>query len=390
MRTRLLFFPCAAAAFLGCVGELGEERLAEPGLMTLHEIAWNPKQAEVGKVAAVAEVGNMLAVFSDIGATMLVAGVVEANDPSVIAWKTATTIPAADGSGIWAAAVDAKGRVIRVRDQNRLDDISDRYGLTDVPVQSLSAVGGPVVGFGLEAGLAVADGHDVATYTLKGVSPVAGASGHVVWIAQDGDVQILEASTGKLEALVVPSVGATVIDASGRIIVTTPHEVYTRATDGSAQRLFNAGSRTVHGLAAAGNRVWFGLDTDLCMLEGESLSCTNSGSFPADSRLQGSETGDVWVIAQGKLQRFAPEASGDEGIWRATVLPIYARVCAQCHNQDNPTSGIVLASYEAWSTRRKAIQQRVIVKGDMPPVGSLPVADKERKMIGDWASAPAP
>jgi len=90
-----------------------------------------------------------------------------------------------------------------------------------------------------------------------------------------------------------------------------------------------------------------------------------AANVPPDALLFASATGDVWVVSQGALSRYGVPVSGDEANWRKSVLPVYARVCSQCHGPGG-SSGIDLSMYASWAARRQDIYSRVFVAKTMP------------------------
>jgi mono/diheme cytochrome c family protein len=96
-------------------------------------------------------------------------------------------------------------------------------------------------------------------------------------------------------------------------------------------------------------------------------------------------TGDVWVLASGKLSRFArldPEPELARA-WKDKLSGVFARSCASCHQSNGP-SGIDLSSAEAWHSRRTLIHDRVVVSRSMPPQGHA-LADPDRDAIKVWS-----
>lgn len=73
-----------------------------------------------------------------------------------------------------------------------------------------------------------------------------------------------------------------------------------------------------------------------------------------------------------------------DAMWRANILPVYTRSCAQCHRPGG-SAGIDLSTYDAWNARRALIRHRVIDVRDMPQPGS-PLSDADRAAIDAWAA----
>jgi mono/diheme cytochrome c family protein len=109
---------------------------------------------------------------------------------------------------------------------------------------------------------------------------------------------------------------------------------------------------------------------------------TSGLGAPAAGSLAPSTSGDAWILAGGALSRFTTPVSGDEAVWRMTVLPVYARVCSACHAPGG-TAGISLATYQQWVAEKTKIYDRVIVKGDMPQ--GRTISDGDKAAVAAWA-----
>jgi mono/diheme cytochrome c family protein len=371
------------ALLMACSG-LGEPPFAHrpdavvPGGLELERVAWNSAGAPVGRVAAVAERGEQVAVFSDRGALVFAGGVLSSVDTSVTAWRAAATVPAVVGDGEWVVGVAADGRLYRIRDDGMLDPVSDRYALLDRPVRGVIPLGSRRVGFVLEGALAVADGVSVVTYDVA-LASWAGKSGALAGVLVDGQVARFDLPRGTLMRYRLPGAVAGAFDATG-LVVAGPHAL---ARDFGAGELvpFVHCRGTVRGLAAGGGRVWVALGDMLSALEVDGAVLASAVGVGDGAVLQGSPSGDVWVLTNGELARFGVRKSGDESLWRSTVQPVYARHCSTCHGPGG-SSGIDLSSYAAWRRRRDVIHLRVLVKRDMPQGTSLePV---ERRAVADW------
>ena len=85
--------------------------------------------------------------------------------------------------------------------------------------------------------------------------------------------------------------------------------------------------------------------------------------------------------------------AGDETTWNATVQPVFAAVCSNCHSppgSGKDSSHIDLSTYGAWSTRRPTINGRVVAQAgtptSMPPPGSgYVLTDAQRAAIAAWS-----
>lgn len=342
--------------------------------ITVEKQAWNANGADLGRIAAVAELEEDVVVFGDQGAFVLSGAVVNAGDASVSAWRAAATIPAADRSGDWALGVDGSGRLHRLRARSILEEVSDRYGLLGDPVSGVASLGGSGVAFLLDGAVAVADGMLVTRYDGVAISGAAGGRGRLAGIAPDGSVNVLDPGAARRSTYPIADAAGAAFQVDGKLHVLARHELL--AEDGGwLASIYQEPGADFHGIAAAGGRVWLGIGGELAMYDGDSFSRTSGLAIPPDAVLLPSASGDVWVLAGGRLERYGTQAGPDEDQWRKTVLPIYAGVCSDCHSPGGP-SGVSLASYKQWDKLRMDIYRRVIVKGDMPQGRTLSEPDK--------------
>ncbi len=385
MRTTLSLGSIALAALLSaCSGQISEPpgALPTPTELTVRTVAWNSTSMQIGTPAAIVEEGASLVLFSDTGTTVFSEGVVALNDSSVRNWRTAVTLPAADGSGAWVVGIDAMGQMHRLRADMALEAISDRYGLAGVDVQQASPLGGGFVMFSLPNAFALSNGttvtrYDDASYAMH----LAGGGGRAVGVA-DGMVRVLDAPSAMSRSFPLPGASRAVVDPSGRLVVATDDTIYVETADGALEPRYRGGS--IRALATAGSRVWFVSGSELGILDGSTIAVTHGRNVPSTARLQGSPSGDVWVFDGPTLQRLACDncMPGADAAWRATIQPIFSNSCAQCHRPGG-IANIDLSTYQSWVSRRDALRMRVIVRADMPPPGN-PLSATDRAAIGTW------
>lgn len=227
MRRALAFVPGAALAATMLTACGHTDPGATPvtrGALSVRAVDWNPGKADLGKVAAVADLGNTAAVFSDKGLTVLVAGAVSATDGSVTAWQSAGVIPAADGDGQWLVGVDGAGQVRSIDAQQQLQDVSDRFGLGAQKVHEVAGLGVTTSAFRLDGQIAVADGARVTRYDL----PMTGLAGGKQRLAgvSSGAVHLLDLGTGKDSDYALAGAAFVAFDAAGKLVAATPHALY--------------------------------------------------------------------------------------------------------------------------------------------------------------------
>lgn len=140
--------------------------------------------------------------------------------------------------------------------------------------------------------------------------------------------------------------------------------------------------------------MYFADEASLYTLDADGPHRANGVTVEPDARLEGSVTGDVWVLSRsGKLARFArgsaetrPTESGAPTYAR-DIAPLVARGCAPCHAEGGET-GIVLTAEAGLRGRKDLVRQRVLVDGDMPPK-SRPLSDGDRRLLERWFSSGA-
>lgn len=381
MSARGLFV--AALALAGCGGNNGIPAVTR-GPLAVRSVDWNANQADLGKIAAVTDLADTAAVFSDKGLTELVAGAVSATDLSVVAWESAGVIPAADGEGQWIVGVDATGAVYTIDAETQLQNVSDRWGLIGQHVHGVASLGGSGVAFQLDGGLAVADGATVTSYAVS-MAGMTGAKGRVAGVS-DGKFHVFDLGTGKDSAFSVPDASFVTFDDSGKLVGATHHALYMEDDKGGMARLIDLGTTNVHGLAGAPSGVWVAMDGEVGLLSGSTLGESSGAGLPADAELIASSSGDVWALSQGKLLRYSAASPGDQSLWQSTVQPVFDRVCSQCHLPGG-SANIDLSYYGAWVARRQLIDQRVFDKmpTQMPPTSaSVQLTTDDLAAIKAW------
>ena len=111
---------------------------------------WNPTQAAIGRVAAVADDPDVTVVFAEDGATVLSSGAVLAVDHSRTDWVDAAVIPGVGAQGQQIVGLSADGRLYQLKDRSHFEDISARYGLETQAVRGVAVLGKGLVGFLLD------------------------------------------------------------------------------------------------------------------------------------------------------------------------------------------------------------------------------------------------
>jgi mono/diheme cytochrome c family protein len=353
---------------------------AEP--LFVRAVAYNTTSVMLGVVPAVTESGTTAAFFGSLGMKLLRAGALLASDAEITQWRAAATVPAGIGTGQWIVAADAMGRVHRVRPDNALEMVSDRYGLSGQSVRWIAHGGGAYVGFATEAGLAVANGMTVQRFMDGPFTDFAAGSNRFAGAGTDR-VKALDAMTGRLRTWNIPGVTAVAIDANGRVLAAAGAILWAESSDGTLAAFYRAPA-PVRSLARSGARVWFNAGRELGTVAMGQVSLTVGAMAPADGRLVAASSDEVWVRTNGAPLRYAVDTGTQtpEVIWRATMQPIYAMSCARCHGpgQQSPD----LSTFAGWNASRAAIDARVVQQlgAPMPPDGTL--SDASRASIARW------
>jgi mono/diheme cytochrome c family protein len=376
----------------GCAPGLHTREAGALGPLEVHAVDWNPAKTEVRGPRAVADTGELVAVFSDDGSWVFRGGALQGHVTGATGWRDAATIVAADGSPRWIVGVDGRGRLLRLRGASSFEDVSARYGLPAGTVRGAAMLDGTRAGFLLAGKLAVADGERVTRYGVDDTDlrALAGNGGYGAAVAKD-EVVSVRASDASVIRFALPDAAATAVTSDGHVYASTPRALYTVGEGGALDLLYVAPHDQLHGLTAAGDHVWFGDGTELGMARGTTVNETKGANIAADARLFASPGGDVWVVGGGHVQKYSspedPTAPGPttDSAWATSLSPIFARNCAACH-QPGGSSGVDLSSLAAWRTRKGDILEQVVVTRSMPP-GGRGMTDADRETIHSWVVA---
>ncbi len=356
--------------------------VADP--LFVRAVAFNPMMIPLGTVAAVTDNGTSTAFFGSVGMKLVAGGALVASSSEVTMWRAAATIPAGIGTGNWIVAADAMGRVHRIRPDNLLEVVSDRYGLSGMSVRWISAGGMSYVGFATDTGIAVADGMNVRQFMEGPFASFAAGSGRFAGAGNDR-VKALDAMTATLRAYNIPGASTVAVDRSAKLVVGAGELVWTENADQTLSAVFRA-SGPVRSLVRSGPRVWFIVGRELGTLAMGRVSLTNGAMLPMNATLAPAAMDEVWVLSAGAPLRYAVDAGMQtpEAIWRATMQPIYATSCFRCH-----AAGLTapnLSTFAGWDSSRTTIRDRVVMQmgSPMPPDDSISMM--QRSAIGAWLS----
>ena len=393
MRSALL----GLLALAGCSAAPHSKSAGAVSSLAVKPVVWNPANAPIAHVRAVADSGDVVAVFTDDGASILSAKALVAKDESAKGWPMGSTIVAPDGTTSWIVGIDGQGHVHRLRGMTSFEDVTARYGLGDRKVREAALAGPGKVGFLLDGQVAVGSASKIAVYPTDRFTALAGGGDFIAGVEKNY-VSLVNATNAIVTKFSLPGVTAAAIDAKGRLYATTERGVYAADASGALGLVFDAGHDGLHGLVASGDKVWFADREELGIVLGDRVAETTGLGLGKNAVLQRSSNGDVWVIDSGKLARYEAESSASTATsvlpgstapvlttWSSVVGPVFARSCAQCHQPDG-VSGTDLSTENAWRHKAPLVRERVLVDKTMPPQGHV-LADADRTAIKSWLDA---
>lgn len=355
---------------------------ASAGALAVRPVVWNGAGAAVGTVRDVSDAGDLVCVFSDEGATVLSAKAVVARDEHVKHWAGGDTILATDGVTRWTVGVDGGGKLWRLRGMSAFEEVGGRYGVGGRRVLGAAVAGPGTVVLFLDRGLAIAKDQKTSIFDTASFTAFASGGGFVAMIGTDV-VDVVNVTNGLTTRYALPGVTGAALDGRGRLFATTRRAVYGADASGALVLLVDSGRDDVHGVAVAGDRVWIARGGELGIVQDARIVETVGVGLPADAKLKGSPSGDVWVLGGGKLLRYQPLLdAAPASRWSEDVAPVFARSCAGCH-QPNGVSGIDLSTESAWTNGRATIARRVLEEKTMPPSGH-PLSDADRQLLKQW------
>jgi hypothetical protein len=356
------------------------------GAVSSLEIApvdWNPTHAATGPVRAVADESELVTVFSNAGATVLVSGAVAARDSKNRGWISGAVIPGPDGVAEWLVGVTEDGRLYHLRGRTAFDDVTARYGFASTAIRAVTSLGAGFTGIMLKDEVATARGSEVTRWPAPGIHDLTGGGGLAAGTFVDA-VVVFDFAHKTSWRFALPGVNQVAVDDSGRVYAATERSLYVSDGRQRLALLFDAGAPRLRGLVAAKSSVWLLDGDELALIDRDRLLETRGARLAADAKLAPSPSGDIWVISGGKLDRFT-RARGIESAaprWENEVAPVFSRACASCHLPDG-VSGVDLSTSAHWLEKRDRIRERVMDERSMPPRGHA-LLDADRETIERW------
>ena len=332
--------------------------------------------ADVGDVVAIAEVGDATIVLDRKRAFVVRGGTLAASIPAPSGWRGGATVAALDGEGAWAVGVSDDGRLYRITLAGDLEDITDRFKLSQI--RGIAAAG-TTTAFALPDGVAVsADGVHELRAKLAVPSALAASHGRVAMIGAHGvDVWDL----GKGESRTYPVTARWIAFAGDRLAAATNDAVYVE-DNGALHELHVPGH--VGEIAAAGARLWILADHTLYALDGTQLRRATV-DVPAHAHLFAATNGDAWLSTQGAVTRASLDTAADDPTWRTAIQPVFQRVCAHCHLPGG-SAGIDLSTAATWHSDHDELVRRVLVTRTMPPAGT-DLSPADRDALTKWLTS---
>lgn len=351
----------------------------EEGTIELRPVTWNIDPVTAGKVTAVADSQDEVAIFGNQGASYFTEGTLVGTDTSVVSWRSAAVVPAIDLPDNWLLGIDPFGQVYRLRRNGVLDVVTAQYGLLPNSVREVVAPSSKLTALALKDKIAVCDGSAVHLYDLR-ARGLAGAAGRLA--AFDG-AEVIQIDFNKpegtaIQRLSLSGVIAVAFDVTGELalIAATEDALYVER-DGVLLKLWESPAEVrITGLASSGRGVWVAMGKQLSLLAGTRLLHGTIGLTSDTGKIVGSPSGDVWIVGGSQLVRIGERTSFgiDEERWRRGILPMFQRLCRGCHLPGG-SSNIDLSTYPQWAARRDLMKQRLIEMRPtpMPPreVGTL-------------------
>ncbi len=347
-------------------------------------ITFNNMMVMLGTVAAVTDNAGTSAFFGSMGMRLLRWGALLASNAEITTWRAAATVPAVLGTGTWTIAVDAMGRVHRVRPDNLFEFVGDRYGVAGMSVRWVAHGGMNYVGFASDTHLSIADGMNTRR-VMEGPFTAFGASNNFFAGVSTDRVKVLDAATGRLRTWNLPGATAVAVDAMGKLVVSAGPVLWVEGAEGVLQGVFRA-SAPITSMIRSGPRVWFVSGRELGTYAMGRVSMTSNTMLEMNSTLSPASMDEVWVLSRAAPRRYGADTGTQtpEAIWRATMQPVYATYCADCHFPGMGGQLPDLSTYMGWDANRMRIRNSVVnmMAPVMPPRGMFPM--EQRTAVDMW------
>ncbi|HND10115.1 MAG TPA: hypothetical protein PKO07_07865 [Pseudomonadota bacterium] len=370
------------------------------GDLAVAPIDWNVAPLAAGKVVAIAENDDDVALFSDGSVSVWSGGESLGRDSSVRAWRSAAAVPALGFSGRWLLGVSDDGKLYRLHygeaQTLSCEDVSARYLLSNSPVREVAALGGALVGFVTDGRLAISDGQRLKQYELS-LHGLTGSLGKAAGITDD-EVVVLFAQDDTLQRLSLPSVNWVAFDGAGMLWAASGSGLYRQRDDHFEQVLSPADGQSIRGLSAGSAGLWLLMSDGVALVrDGQLLRAPlptvgNPGDDAAAMlRVLGSPSGDAWLLTDSQVVRVGEESGGGQDLvlWRKQMQPVFVRTCQGCHLPSG-SAHLDLSTHSSWARYRRVLAQRVVAgtPTPMPPTGAGKLTADELAQVMAWTSRP--
>ncbi len=374
MRSAIPFI--VAFAFIGCGSEPqpAPTFTAEP--LSLEPVAWASTPWPT-PISFVHETENGIALCTSDSLVLVAGGVVANRAADAKGCESGARVPASEGAGDWDIMI-ASGAIFRLANDGSTESVSARYGLEAKKVTRVVSIDASQFAFQYDGGFAIVDKGEVKLFAQANLSSLASGDGKFGYLTSDA-AHVLDTKTGGVTAFAVTGAKGMAFDTSKRLVVTTGSTIYREANGALVPLVDNQSA--LSSPASAGGKVWIMAGSELILLEDDHILKTSGLSLNEGAVIFGSSSGDVWLSRPSGVARLRHGSAGNalEQKWQADVAPIYAKVCSACHGPTG-SAKIDLSSYNSWVSRKAALNERVVVKADMPPAGVTLSADDRAKL----------
>lgn len=398
-------FPLVLGAALGALGCAGHDARPHIGVAS-GALVENPGEplalslAPGERILAVADDGTRGLALTNQAAIVFRGGRVE-RIGAARPFTKAVFLPAPDGPGTWAVALDAEGQLWRVRPGLAIEPVSALFGLGADRVLDVVGAGRHALVARLADGVALVSAKTedagtgapfVARYPAPALVTLA-ASSTMLALAYEDHVETVELAIGHdgprtlaRRSFDLAGVLAVAIPrgekASDAPVFATRRAVYRLRSGTSELTLVARADAKLNWLTAAGDGYW--------AADGETLRHFDAAFTPDVARatshddiLAAAGDGTLLVGNATGLIRLRPAPLSVVADWEPHLRPIFDRACADCHREDGK-AGVDLSTGPAWLAARDEIVERTLRRHTMPP-GNRRLSEDDRTTLEAWA-----
>ena len=370
------------------------------GDLAVAPIDWNVAPLAAGKVVAIAENDDDVALFSDGSVSVWSGGESLGRDSSVRAWRSAAAVPALGFSGRWLLEVSDDGKAVSLAHGGSqtlsCEDVSARYLLSNSPVREVAALGGALVGFVTDGRLAISDGQRLKQYELS-LHGLTGSLGKAAGITDD-EVVVLFAQDDTLQRLSLPSVNWVALmalaccgpraEADFIVSATTTSNRYFPLLTGSRSVVFRR-DLLVCGCLCPMVLRWCATD-NFCVRRCPPWAIPAMmrrrccGFWAHRAEMPGCSPILRWCASGKRAVADKTWCCGASRCSRCLCGPVRG-----CH-LPNGSAHLDLSTHSSWARYRRVLAQRVVAgtPTPMPPTGAGKLTADELAQVMAWTSRP--